>query len=180
MKTTTKHIAAFTTGLIMLSSFSVSTAQDTLPAPDTPLQTAPAAEILNSEKLVINEADKKALRLASWNGQKVAIRGKDVVSFHNNDKPLKGKRKYAAEWDNTTWRFASEENRDLFLENPEKYVPGFGGFCPVALADNNAKIGHINHYSLVDDELFFNYNAASKSQFSNDTDNILLRAQLNF
>jgi len=175
MKTSAKHIAAFTTGIIMLSSFSISTAQDAAVAP-----AIPAVEQIITETPTVTENDKTATRLASWNGQKVAIRGKDVVSFHNNAKPLKGKRKYAAEWDNTTWRFASEENRDLFLENPEKYVPEFGGFCPVALADNNAKIGHINHYSLVDDELFFNYNAASKSQFSNDTDNILLRAQLNF
>ena len=175
MQTRLKHIAAITTGVIMLSTFNTGTAQDAAVAP-----AVPAVEQIITETATVTEKDKESTRLASWNGKRVAIRGKDVVSFHNNEKPLKGKRKYTAEWDNTKWRFASEENRDLFLENPEKYVPEFGGFCPVALADNNAKIGHINHYTLVDDELFLNYDAASKSQFSNDTDNILLRAQLNF
>lgn len=175
MKRTMKHIAALTTGIVMLSAYNISAAQDS-----SIDQAVPAVEQIVTQAPTINAADEKATRLASWNGQKVAISGRDVVSFHNNEKPLKGKRKYVAEYDNTKWRFASEENRDLFLEDPDKYVPEFGGFCPVALAKNKAKVGHVNQYSFVDDKLYFNYDSASKSAFKNDADNLLLRAQLNF
>lgn len=136
----------------------------------------PAPDVTAAQTLEVQ----KTARAASWQGKKLALRGRDVVSFFENDKPQKGSKKYTANWDDTTWRFSSEENRKLFLANPEKYAPQFGGFCPVALADNNAKIGHVNQYSVHEDKLYLNYNRASKKKFSNDPDNFLLRAQLNF
>jgi len=150
---------------VNISSLSLAqtTSEQITPAPqtliETPVKTAPAA---------------------SWQGKKVAIRGRDVVSFFENDEPQKGSKEFTANWDNTTWRFASDENRKLFLADPEKYAPQFGGFCPVALADNKAKIGHVNQYSVYNNKLYLNYNKASKKKFSNDPDNFLWRAQLNF
>jgi len=133
------------------------------------------SEIIQTQTPIV-----KTTRETSWNGKKVALRGRDVVSYHNNDKPLRGSRKIVVDYDNTKWRFSSEENRDLFLKDPKKYIPEFGGFCPVALADNNAKIGHTGQYTVRDEKLYFNYDRASKRAFNETPDNFLLRAQLNF
>ena len=89
-------------------------------------------------KPTISQSLKKT---ASWQGEDVALRGRDVVSYHQSNKSRKGSKKYIANWDDTTWRFSSAENRDLFVENPERYVPEFGGYCPVALSNNHAKVG---------------------------------------
>ena len=133
-----------------------------------------------SEVIQKNAPIVKTARAASWQGQDVALRGRDVVSYHNAIKPLKGSKDIVANWDNTQWRFSSEENRDLFLKDPKKYVPEFGGFCPVALADNNAKIGKSSHYSVIDNKLYLNYNRKSRSSFNESPDNFLWKAQLNF
>ena len=133
-----------------------------------------------SEIITTNAPVVKTARAASWNGKKVALRGRDVVSFHTNDKPLRGSKKFVADWDNTQWRFSSEENRDLFLKDPKKYVPEFGGYCPVSLARNHAKVGHVGQYTIRDEKLYMNYNRSTKSAFNESPDNFLLRAQLNF
>ena len=36
---------------------------------------------------------------------------------------------YAVSWLGVTWRFASQEDADLFSANPEGYAPQFGGYC---------------------------------------------------
>jgi len=117
---------------------------------------------------------------ASWQGQKYAINGRDVVSFYSEDGPVKGKKKYSYEYDDTKWRFSSKENRDLFAQDPTKYIPEFGGFCPVALADNHSKIGKSTHYTVVDDKLYLNYNSDAENAFKKRPNDFLVRAQINF
>lgn len=116
----------------------------------------------------------------SWSGKKVAVRGRDVVSTGANNKLLKGSKKYAAEWDNTKWYFANEKNRDLFLENPEKYVPEFGGYCPVALSKGKAKIGRTNQFTRIDNKLYLNYNERNRENFASTPEDYILRAQVNW
>ncbi|MEM9234800.1 MAG: YHS domain-containing (seleno)protein, partial [Pseudomonadota bacterium] len=89
--------------------------------------------------------------LNSWYGQQFALDGQDVVSFRSEEGPVDGSDEYAVEWDDTTWKFSSENNRDAFLEDPERYMPEFGGYCPVALASGDVKIGSARHFTIVDD-----------------------------
>ena len=142
-----------------------------------PIQIQERAEVVQ-ERVEVFPA--KEARAPSWQGKKVAIRGRDVVSFFENEKPLKGKKDIVVDWDNTKWRFASQENAELFRQDPHKYIPEFGGFCPVALADNNAKIGKSSHYTVIDEKLYLNYNKASHREFNKRPNDFLVRAQLNF
>ena len=128
----------------------------------------------------ITPISQSQIRTASWQGQKVALRGRDVVSFHQSDTSLKGKKEYSAKWDSTTWRFASAQNRDLFLKNPERYTPEFGGYCPVALADNDAKVGLTRHYTVIDEKLYLNFNRQARKNFRETPKEYIVRAQLNF
>lgn len=59
----------------------------------------------------------------------VAIEGFDPVAYWVDGEPRQGKLAISLEWQGATWRFSSEENRELFLEDPEKYAPAFGGYC---------------------------------------------------
>jgi len=180
-----KHVSIIMPVMAMLMSYGVSSAQQ---SGDVAPSSVPAVQELDVEIFstsksqtlpVLNETIQQD-RNNIWQGKDVALSGRDVVSYHTNDAPLEGSKKYAAIWDNSKWQFSSEKNRDLFLQNPEKYVPEFGGLCPVALAENKAKIGHVNQYSIVDEKLYFNFDEQASSQFSKNPDNFLVRAQLNF
>jgi len=171
MKQTAKKLTLLTVAGLMMSLQSVSYAQ----VPNH--SSAPAAEAYQAETL----KTPKETRAPSWQGESVALKGRDVVSFFNNDDgPVKGSKDHVVEWDNTKWRFASAENADLFKLDPNKYVPEFGGFCPVALADNKAKIGKSSHYTVIDDKLYLNYNRSSQYKFRDTPNDFLVRAQLNF
>src|SRR5258706_16350791 len=62
------------------------------------------------------------------------MRGKDPVSYFQGAEPVIGNPGIKAEHGGVTYRFASEENRKLFLANPEKYVPMYGGHCSNGMA----------------------------------------------
>jgi len=58
----------------------------------------------------------------------VAIKGYDSVAYFTQGNPLKGSMEFEYVWMGAKWRFSSAEHRDLFIKNPEKYAPKFGGY----------------------------------------------------
>jgi len=72
------------------------------------------------------------------------------------------------------------EERQAHRDNIEKYGAQFRGLRPSILSSNNSKIGSTTQYSRFDDNLHFDYQSSSKSRFTNDTNNLFIRAQINF
>ncbi len=70
----------------------------------------------------------------------VAIEGYDPVAYHTDNTAVEGKKSITTVHEGITYRFASEENRKTFQENPEKYLPAYGGWCAYALAANGEKM----------------------------------------
>ncbi len=75
---------------------------------------------------VANAAERNDINV---NAEGVSIDGYDLVSFHRTSGPKKGHKKFATKRDGVEYHFSSSENRQLFLQNPEKYLPAFGGYC---------------------------------------------------
>lgn len=59
----------------------------------------------------------------------VAIKGYDPVAYFTENQALKGSKEFSHDWLGATWHFASAENRDLFIAEPIKYAPQYGGHC---------------------------------------------------
>jgi len=169
MTRTAKTLTVLAAATFALSFQGISQAQSSYTG-DAPLQT---------ETIEIKPEVLKTARAASWQGQELAIAGRDVVSLYG-DNPKDGKKKYVVDYDDTQWRFSSKKNRDLFKEDPAKYIPEFGGYCPVALSENHSKIGKSTHYTVVDDKLYLNYNTEAESAFKQRPNDFLVRAQVNF
>ena len=119
-------------------------------------------------------------REASWYGEPFALEGQDVVSFGSEGGPVAGSEEFQAEWGNTQWYFSSAENRDEFLNDPESYIPEFGGYCPVALASGDFKIGTAEHFTIVDDNLYVNYDRGAANLFDGDPTGYIAAAKVNF
>lgn len=58
----------------------------------------------------------------------VALKGYDPVAYFTMGKPVKGDNQFEHEWNGARWLFASQEHKDLFMANPEKYAPQYGGY----------------------------------------------------
>jgi len=74
------------------------------------------------------------------NSDGVAVNGFDVVAYFTQNEALRGSQKYEAEYNGAKFWFTSEEHRNMFRENPEKYAPQYGGYCAFAMAMKNATV----------------------------------------
>lgn len=106
----------------------------------------------------------------------IAVQGHDPVAYFMEGKPVKGSKTFEAEWNGATFRFASAENRDLFLADPEKYAPQYGGYCAWAIADGKFAKGDADHWRIVDGKLYLNYNAKIQKKWDADTSGFIDRA----
>jgi YHS domain-containing protein len=69
----------------------------------------------------------------------LALRGFDPVSAfaEHGVQALQGDPQVAATYGGVMYHFASEENRQIFLENPTKFEPTYGGWCAWGMANNS-------------------------------------------
>ena len=62
-------------------------------------------------------------------GRDLMLLGHDPVAYFTLGRPTVGDPKLAAEHEGVTYYFVNEEHRALFLAEPQKYAPQYGGFC---------------------------------------------------
>lgn len=98
----------------------------------------------------------------------IILAGHDAVAYFTQGKPVLGKATITAVHNDAIYRFSSEENRDMFVSNPDKYAPAYGGFC--AYGATFGKKFEINGkaFEIVDGVLYVNkdenvYKAWAKS-----------------
>ena len=92
----------------------------------------------------------------------LAFGGYDPVGLRKTGKPQPGSEAHVHEWNGATWRFASEDNRQAFVSDPEAFAPEFGGHCSFAMSLGKTVPGNPNTWSIVDDRLYVNSNPVAK------------------
>ncbi|MEM9765532.1 MAG: YHS domain-containing (seleno)protein [Pseudomonadota bacterium] len=109
-----------------------------------------------------------------------AIDGTDPVAYFTEGKPVEGSSDFTHEWNGATWRFSSAENRDLFVENPEKYAPQYGGYCAWAVAQGYTAATDPEAWAIVDDKLYLNYNQDVQARWNKDIPGFIASADGNW
>ena len=74
----------------------------------------------------LSAQDQSNAKQYACNPDEIAFDGNDLVSYHG-EQILKGKEEHAYEYQGLKLRFANWSNMDKFIENPEKYLPAYGG-----------------------------------------------------
>lgn len=98
--------------------------------------------------------------------QEVALNGYCPVCVIEMKKWIKGNANFAAQYDGKTYLFPGEEQRQMFLKNPAKYVPALGGECSVCLVEMKKHIpGSVRFASLYGDRLFLFPGEEQKQMF---------------
>jgi len=110
----------------------------------------------------------------------IALNGYDVVAYHTDGAAYKGKNDFEYEWKGATWRFYSEENLNLFIDNPEAYEPEYGGYCAYAVAKGTTAAGDPNQFTIIDGKLYFNYNNQTKILWTAERDAFIEQANVNW
>jgi hypothetical protein len=84
----------------------------------------------------------------------VAIRGYDTVAYFTDHAAVPGSPAFTADWVGSTWQFASAANRDLFLADPVRYLPQFGGLCTGAIGYGVAVAADPEAWRIIDGRLY--------------------------
>lgn len=108
-------------------------------------------------------AAQKSEIYTSWRNN-LAVDGYDVVSFHAG-KPVKGRERYVTVYKDADWRFDTQANMDLFLMNPDAFVPQYGGYCAWAVAKQKLAPGKADYWHVEDGKLYLNYSKRVKKRW---------------
>ena len=112
-----------------------------------------------------------------------AIKGVDVVAYFDlqpGAKAVKGSDDFTYQWQGATWKFSSAENRRRFIDNPQAYVPQYGGYCAFAVAHNFVTSPRPDSWKIVDGKLYLNNNRTSFRRWQEDQAAKIIRADENW
>ncbi len=109
-----------------------------------------------------------------------AIHGYDAVAYFTEGKPVRGDEAYAHEWMGATWYFSSDANKVLFIKEPNKYTPQYGGYCAYAVGNNYTANGDPIAWSIVDNKLYLNYNKKVREMWSKDKSDLIRKGDANW
>ena len=88
------------------------------------------------------------------NKNKVGIGGHDAVHYHISNKAVAGKPYITATVEGIEYRFASEDNKKKFINDPQKYLPQFGGWCSMTLAMGRATTPTYDNFAILGGKLY--------------------------
>ena len=96
------------------------------------------------------------------------ISGYDPVAYFTDGKPMRGSGYHVAEFDDVTYAFASEEHKEMFEANPEKYVPSYGGYCAYGVAVGKKFVADPTVWKVVDGKLYLNLDKGIQGKWNAD------------
>jgi|SRR5690606_17609312 len=89
----------------------------------------------------------------------LALDGYDPVSYFNVGEALEGKKDIVASRNGVTYRFVSNQNKEAFLAQPEKFEPQYGGWCAYAMGAKGEKVEvDPETFKIIDGKLYLFYN----------------------
>ncbi len=110
----------------------------------------------------------------------LALRGYDPVSYFTAGKPERGLPQHSHVHEGSKFLFASAENRALFVANPDKYAPQFGGYCAFGTARGYKVSTSPDAFSVVDGKLYLNYNSEVVKIWKQDVPGNIALAEKNW
>ena len=92
------------------------------------------------------------------------LRGVDVVAYRSLrplEKAVMGEARFQARHGSYNFYFRSSSNRNLFVDDPVRYAPKFGGFCSYGICDESmwtsstlGPLANPNVWAIIDDRLY--------------------------
>jgi hypothetical protein len=132
---------------------------------------------LVSDAMAFDETSVAAVNVDA-NG--LAMRGYDPVTYHTSGNPTVGDPAITAVYEGATYRFATSGNQELFVADPAKYAPAFGGFCAMGTALEKKFDGDPNVWRIVDGTLYLNVGEPAQKRFLEDVPGNITKATTNW
>ena len=96
------------------------------------------------------------------------VQGYDLVSYHTNSGPIRGNGHHVSVHESVTYLFATKENKQAFDQNPEKYLPAYGGYCAFGVSVGKKFVGDPEVWKVVDGRLYLNLDENVQKEWEKD------------
>lgn len=106
----------------------------------------------------------------------LAIRGYDPVAYFTQNRPVKGKAEFTATFKGSTFLFDSQANRALFIADPERYAPQYGGFCAYGAAQGYKAATDPAAFTIIGERLYLNYSLPVQDRWRADREGYISKA----
>jgi hypothetical protein len=96
--------------------------------------------------------------------ENLAIEGYDPVAYFTMLQSVKGVDSINHEWLDRKWVFYNQEHKQLFMDDPMRYLPNYGGFCSTdAVIPGHNLVHDIDPetWRIVDNKLYLFYSEDS-------------------
>jgi YHS domain-containing protein len=110
----------------------------------------------------------------------VAIKGYDPVAYFTVGHPVKGSPEIEYVWKDARWHFSTQENRDAFSKDPEKFSPQYGGYCSFGVSVNVLADIDPDAWAIIDGKLYLYHRPASLEKFKAATAENMSKANRNW
>ncbi|RJP35894.1 MAG: hypothetical protein C4547_08440 [Phycisphaerales bacterium] len=88
---------------------------------------------------------------------RLALEGHDPVAYHVSGRAEPGRPAWPSAYRGVVYRFATSQNRMKFAEDPERYLPAYGGWCATAMAEGRKVEIDPANFKITDSRLFLFY-----------------------
>ena len=106
----------------------------------------------------------------------LALEGYDPVAYFESNKAEKGSSEWKTVYKGAEWYFSSKINLNLFVSNPEKYAPAYGGYCAWAMNGGKLAPGKPKYWDIIENKLYLNYSKSTRKKFLADIDSMIRNA----
>lgn len=110
----------------------------------------------------------------------IAIDGTDVLSYWQTGAPIAGSPEFTHDWMGKTWQFASAETRDVFIADPDRYAPAYGGHCAFAASRGYVASSVPEAWTIHEDRLFLNFSLGVRRRWLRDVPGHVARGDENW
>lgn len=99
---------------------------------------------------------------------RLMLKGADVVAYFTQGRYVPGNPQWRSTHEGVDFRFASAEHKALFDQQPERYLPQFGGYCADGIVYAIPWGGDADTWKLINGKLYIFGGQSSKDAFELD------------
>jgi YHS domain-containing protein len=111
----------------------------------------------------------------------VAIMGYDTVAYFTEGKAVKGSEEFSYDWLGTPWHFASEKHKEMFMSEPAKYAPQYGGYCAGEVVNGSVTVNiDPEAFKIIDGKLYLVYDGGNAVKFADNAADTIPKADANW
>jgi len=108
----------------------------------------------------------------------LAIAGYDPVAYFTRGEPTIGSEAFRYDWLGATWHFVNKEHQQMFMSEPTKFAPQFGGRCASGMAEGLGYTLNPEAWRIVDQKLYFFYDQDTAIDWELDIPGNLAKADV--